>query len=88
MFPVDADMPTAETQPGSFGPAVEQTIPEKAAMHPALDEEQEQWSDQELPEGLREDILMRVPRAVRRSVRRAHRGLGHPSRVAFMHMMR
>ena len=62
-------------------------------MHPDVDEEADcgtinNWSDEELPEDKRNDLLVKVPKAVRQSVRRAHRGLGHPTRRVFLKMLR
>jgi hypothetical protein len=46
------------------------------------------WSDQELPQHLREDVLNTVPAHVRREVRKAHNGLGHPHKTTFLRMMK
>jgi hypothetical protein len=54
----------------------------------AEDEVQDEWSANELPEKVREEVYAKIPRAVRRGVRKAHVGLGHPSRGTFLRMMR
>ena len=46
------------------------------------------WSEQEIPEEVREKILIKVPPAIRREVRKSHFGLGHPNRATFVRMMR
>jgi hypothetical protein len=46
------------------------------------------WSDQEIPRPLREDILNSVPAHIRREVRKAHNGLGHPHKTTFLRMMK
>jgi hypothetical protein len=45
------------------------------------------WSDEEVPRPHRTDILQSVPAAVRREVRKAHNGLGHPSKTSCLRMM-
>ncbi|MFM7984158.1 MAG: hypothetical protein ACKPKO_33015, partial [Candidatus Fonsibacter sp.] len=49
---------------------------------------QDDWSAHELPEKDREDVYQRIPKQIRRAVRKAHCGLGHPSRGSFLRMMR
>jgi len=44
------------------------------------------WSDEEIPRPLRADTLQAVPAAIRREVRKAHNGLGHPSKTTFLRM--
>ena len=46
------------------------------------------WSDLEIPEADREQILEKVPRDIRREVRRTRSGLGHPERTVFLHMLK
>ena len=43
----------------------------------------EDWSANELPVDLRHDMLQQIPKEIRRQVRKAHVGLGHPSRTTF-----
>ena len=66
----------------------ERKVPEEQFMRPQVDEEMEHpqanWSDNEIPMEKREEILAEVPKEVRQSVRRAHRGLGHPSKSLFL----
>eukprot|EP00959_Pyramimonas_sp_CCMP1952_P424587 8893116-Pyramimonas_sp.AAC.1 len=58
-------------------------------QHPAEEEEvAASWSEMELPEVVRQDIMTNIPRSTRRAVRKAHRGLGRPSRPTFIKMMR
>ena len=90
-FPTEADvdMPTAQGEAVALGP----TVPEETAMQPDVDEDKGDydignWSEEELPQDKRGDLLIKVPKDVRQSVRRAHRGLGHPTRKAFLKMMR
>ena len=81
------ELPIPAGQPESLQP----TVQEETMMHPDVDEEREDfenWSEQELPEATRADVVRRVPKEIRRSVRRAHRGLGHPTRQAFLKMLR
>ena len=46
------------------------------------------WSENEIPERVRQEILAKVRRKVRQQVRRTHRGLGHPSKETMLRMMR
>ena len=73
-FPTDG-FPIPVGAPDSLHPP----LVEEAAMHPDLHEENEDiqnWSEEKMPEDKRADLLTKVPKDVRRSVRRAHRGLG------------
>ncbi len=45
------------------------------------------WSDEEIPRPVRAAILQDIPANIRREVRKAHNGLGHPSKVTFLKMM-
>ena len=87
-FPVDQELPEPKGKPISYDPGA----PEEAMMHPDLDEdrndEYDNWSEEEIPENQREEIATKVPTSVRKSVRRMHRGLGHPSRSTFFKMSR
>ena len=47
----------------------------------------EDWSANELPTDVREDVMQKIPQEIRRSVRKAHVGLGHPSQKTFMRML-
>ena len=81
------ELPIPIGKPVTLRPSVE----EETAMHPDVDEEREDienWSEEELPESTRAEVLRKVPQEIRRSVRRAHRGLGHPTRKAFLKMLR
>ncbi len=87
-FPTE-NLPEPLGEPIAFG----QGLAEEQMMHPAVDEEREDdrklnWSENEIPEDKRDGILTRVSKEIRRSVRRAHRGLGHPSRRTFTKMLR
>ena len=61
-------------------------------MHPEEEQEPQDeeanWSEQAIPAKHRQDILAKVPRAVRRAVRQAHKGLGHPSQATFRRMLK
>lgn len=46
------------------------------------------WSDQQIPEDCRRYLTSATTRKQRKAVRKAHRGLGHPSREAFVKMIR
>ena len=46
------------------------------------------WSANELPADLRHDLLQQIPKEIRRQVRKAHVGLGHPSKTTFLRMMK
>ena len=46
------------------------------------------WSANELPADLRHDVMQKIPKEIRRQVRKAHVGLGHPSRTTFLRMMK
>ena len=71
---------------------------QEAAAHPDLGEDVDtnsadavgvaNWLEEELPRDKRADLLTKAPKEVRRSVRRAHRGLGHPSRKTFLKTLR
>ena len=92
-FPVDGEYPEPEGGPVSYGPDVpEPSVPEEMLMHPDRDEDRngdyENWSEEEIPKYKREEILAKVPKAVRQSVRRAHQGLGHLSRATFLKILR
>ena len=60
--------------------------------HPSIDEESmdehPNWSDQEIPEDCGRNLISNTTRKQRKAVRRAHRGLGHPSRESFVNMVR
>lgn len=88
--PTDAGMPQPVGEPISFGP--DGHVPEEEMMHPDVDEdlndEQENWSEAEIPKDKRETITRNFPQAVRQAVRRMHRGLGHPSWSTFLKMMK
>lgn len=70
----------------SSGKPRPQTVSEDTFM-PAQ-ERSDEWSAQEVPEKFREEVLKRIPRAIRREVRRMHHGLGHPKRTTFLRMLR
>ena len=63
-----------------------QQVPEEQFMDPD-DEEQANWSTEEIPPKYREKLL-KVPKSIRNQVRRMHRGLGHPSRETMIKMMK
>ena len=46
------------------------------------------WSDQEIPEECRRDLISKTTRNQRKAVRKAHRGLGLPGREVFVKMLR
>ena len=48
----------------------------------------EDWSANELPTDVREDMMQKIPQEIRRSVRKAHVGLGHPSQKTVMRMLK
>ena len=66
-------------------------IAEETFMSPedddAIRDDTGNWSDEEIPRPIRADTLQAVPAAVRREVRKAHNGLGHPSKTTFLRMM-
>ncbi len=94
-FPTEAEeLPNPKGPPTAYG-----KFPEEKVMHPEIDEEQHEasgeeaveinnWSDMELPSDRREDILAKVPQHVRISVRKSHRGLGHPSKQVCLNMLK
>ena len=49
---------------------------------------QDDWSSHELPERARAELYGRIPRETRQAARKAHRGLGNPSKDAFLRMLR
>ncbi len=46
------------------------------------------WSVTELPEVIRDELMRKTSAKVRREVRKAHRGLGHPNRTVPLRMLR
>ena len=72
--------------------AVSSQVRDEDTMHPAVDEgsgsEHPYWSDMEIPGHCRREIESKTTRKMRRAVRKAHRGLGHPSREVFVKMLR
>ena len=83
------DMPEALGEPQQYGP--ERSVPEEEMIHPEEEEPvdpQATWSEQEVPTDVRQDIMSKVPKETRQAVRKAHRGLGHPSRETFIRMLR
>ena len=61
-------------------------------MHAVVDEESGSehpyWSDMEIPQHCRREIKSKTTCKMRRAVRKAHRGLGHPSRDVFDNVLR
>ena len=99
-FPT-SNHPEPEGVPTALGPAriaeqvagaVSSQVRDEDTMHPAIDEgsgsEHPYWSDMEIPEHCRREIKSKTTRKMRRAVRKAHRGLGHPSREVFVKMLR
>jgi hypothetical protein len=76
-FPVD----DAEVEGEAEGPREE-------SFMDAGDVVEDDWSSNELPESVRADLYNRTPRETRRSIRKAHCGLGHPSQATFLRMLR
>jgi hypothetical protein len=66
--------------------------PEEAYLNPdeleASREDVGNWSDQEIPDKYRKEVLAEVPAHIRREVRKAHNGLGHPAKTTFLRMMK
>ncbi len=54
----------------------------------ADDAVQDDWSYNELPESVSEDLCQKTPKETRQAIRKAHHGLGHPSRSTFVRMLR
>ena len=54
----------------------------------ADDAVQDDWSSNELPESVREDLYQKTPKETRQAIRKTHHGLGHPSRTTFARMLR
>ena len=94
--------PTPSGEPAVLGPsaATDRTsqnpdapgVEEATMTHPSIDEESmdehPNWSDQEIPEDCRRNLMSKTTRKQRKGVRKAHRGLGHPSRPVFVKMLR
>ena len=62
-----------------MGPEPEQTLPEEDMMHPdeeEYDNMEPSWSENEVPIAVRDDVLTKVPKTVRRAVRKSHMGFG------------
>ena len=68
--------------------APQEFLHEETTMTPEEELPMASWSENEIPEAVREEILEKVPARVRRQVRRTHRGLGHPGRETMLRMMR
>ena len=60
----------------------------KESFMDADDAVQDDWSSNELPESIREELYQKTPKETRQSIRKAHHGLGHPSRSTFVRMLR
>ena len=54
-------------------------VPEERFMDADDEVQNEDWSANELPTDVREDVMQKIPQEIRRSVRKAHVGLGHPT---------
>ena len=94
--------PEPSGKPAVWGPSAESDhvpqnhaasgVEENAMTHPSIDEESmdehPNWSDQEIPEDCRRNLISKTTRKQRKAVRKAHRGLGHPSREVFVKMLR
>ena len=57
-------------------------------MYTGEEEPQNNWSEQEVPEHARAEILEKVTPETRRTVRKMHRGLGHPERGTMLRLMK
>jgi hypothetical protein len=57
-------------------------------MYTGEEEPQNNWSEQEVPEHARAEILEKVTPETCRTVRRMHRGLGHPERGTMLRLMK
>ena len=99
-FPTSSH-PEPEGAPASLGLArmaeqvagdVSSQVKDEDTMHPVVDEESGSehpyWSDMEIPEHRRREIKSKTTRKMRRAVRKAHRGLGHPNWEVFVKMLR
>lgn len=101
-YPADevSDLPAPDGVPVQLGPQ-RGYDPDEAHHGPAQDDErlpeeelmfdepdQASWSEEELPDDKRVEMLAKVPPEVRRAVRRTHLDLGHPSRQTFLDMMK
>ena len=62
-------------------------MPEEKLLHPE-EVADANWSDAEIPEKDRDDSLRTVSKEIRRAVRRAHYGLGHPARQTLVRMLK
>ena len=69
-------------------PAEEPHLAEENSMDADDTVQQDDWSSNELPEMLREELYQKTPKETRRAIRKAHCGLGHPSRSTFVRMLR
>ena len=65
-----------------------ESVPEEATMTTEEEPPGSLWSENEIPEGERREILDEVPGKIRRQVRKTHRGFGHPGRETMLRMMR
>jgi hypothetical protein len=66
----------------------EQAVLDEEHFMDADDEVQDDWSSNELPKAVRAELYEKIPKEIRQGVRKAHIGLGHPSRGTFLRMLR
>ena len=52
------------------------------------DVQNEDWSANELPADLQEDMVQKIPQTMWRQARKAHVGLGHPGQKTFLRMLK
>jgi hypothetical protein len=94
-YPVDTDSVRAEPSRASRTDMEDvEDLKEESMMDGMEQQEREEgqtvvnWSDQEIPENLRGQILDRIPALVRKEVRKTHSGLGHPERQTFLRILK
>ena len=66
----------------------EEEVPEDAFQPADAEAAEENWSDQEIPPAKRDEMRRTTTKDLREAVRKAHYGLGHPSREVFVRMLR
>ena len=89
-FPVDVsadDIEEMEMEPPPASWSDTSKVKEENFFQPTETVEGD-WSETEIPAKDRENVLRTVPKEVRREVRRAHYGLGHPTRATLIRMLK
>ena len=73
---------------GVFAEEGAEEVLKEENMYTPEEEPEGNWSEMEIPEHFRQEMLQKVDTSTRRMVRKAHRGLGHPGRTTMLRMMK